>query len=47
LFVEEVFEDFVDGFEDNLMFGVDFFVEAVFLEGVDGTVEGGFFLEIN
>ena len=45
--VEEVFEDFVDGFEDDVVFGGDFVVEVVILEEVDGTVEGGFFFEID
>lgn len=45
--VEEVFEDIVDGFEDNVVFGGDFVVEVVILEEVDGTVEGGFFFEVD
>jgi hypothetical protein len=45
--VEEVFEDFVDGFEDDVVFGGDFFVEVVIFEGVDGTVGEGFFFEVD
>ncbi len=45
--VEEVFEDFVDGFEDDVVFGGDFVVEVVIFEEVDGTVDWGFFFEVD